>query len=273
MNNIEAAYILGCQSALEKTSSANILRIGKNALQMAKGYGLQGRHAAKTLTNKYAPGLLTSQTRGARFVRGVGRELKNPFVHVGGVSSALSTDGSFGDKAKAYATGGLSWGAGWRLSQHAARATAAKLMNPATGSKAMRGLQSKLTTAGMDSKNATRAAFNKTRAMTKLKSGDLKGYDKYMSNYKDMLKKDLSFGQRLKFNLANNKANMGLSAAGFGGGYYLSERLSDSANTMLGINDTQLQRKAMERQQPVPQMPMRNQTLMAGNNPYSNPYS
>ena len=87
---------------------------------------------------------------------------------------------------------------------------------------------------------------------------------------------NMSFGQKMKFNFQNNPMyfkNKGIGLTGFATGMYGYNKMTGAANNMLGISNEQLARKKEQNQ--YDEMikntagPMRNNTVMQGNNPYS----
>ena len=235
--------------------------------------GSKGLSYART----YAPNALARGSLADKGIRGTGKMLRNPMFHAMGAGNAYFTDGSYWDKAKAYAVGGAVNTAGWRMMSSAGKRMAGKaISNPAMLGN---NLQKSMTSAGMNPTMAKLVGSQQTKALNALKSGNMQQYTKFTSSADKMLKQqmnNMSFGQRLKFNFKNNPMyfkNKGIGMAGFGVGAYGVSKLNTSANSMLGISNEQLARKKEQNQYDEMMKntagPMRNNTVMQGNNPYS----
>lgn len=264
------------------------LAMAKGLFQAGKGFltsaGKAGSKFLSTQGNRglayartYAPNVLAKGSLADKGIRGAGNMLKNPAFHIVGGINAYTTDGSFMDKAKSYAIGGSVGTVGFRAMGNAGRRMAGKaISNPAMLGK---NLQSSMTSSGMNPTMAKLVGGQRTKALTALKSGNMQQYKKLQDSANKMLKKQMegmSFGQKLKFNFRNNPMyfkNKAIGAAGIGTSFYGANKLQTSLNSMAGISPEQLARKNQQRQYEQMsqnmQGPMRNNTVMHGNNPYS----
>lgn len=296
----EAAYRMGQLQALEKTANMAVLKgvfdAGRAALSSRAG-------TLFTQAQKYAPKLIGDGTRAANIARTVGNDLLSGQVITSGLLNAGMTayqGGDWGDIAKSYAVGSLGFGLGSKYLGLAGNRMAAKYIKNPMGTKQLgRALVGK----GVSPSQAYSIGKYNNQAITALKAGNLKDYEKYNKLYNDILgKTDVVKGnfitspiRKLMFNAGNNRANIGIGLAGTAASLYFGSKLNDQLSSAAGVSGTQIAEKQMLKQQKeqakmqnkmlnqqgqrannnnmqnpaVPPQPMRGNTLMYGNNPYS----
>jgi hypothetical protein len=279
----DVAYILGAHRAMEKTSAAwlaNAAKAGRTLWKGRQGLGKSFSNAGSTAFNRLqsmAPNALATGSRGANLVKGTGKMLASPAFHIMGGLNAYATDGTFMDKTKAYALGGAIGTAGWGAARNASKRLASGLVrNPGASGSA---LKSSMRSAGMNRTIAAQAGSAHSRGLAALKAGDFKQYEALEKSRKALMAtgmKNMNFGQKLKFNLTQNpayKSDAALGLTGLAGALYGTNKMKGSLESLAGISPEQLARKQQERHYAQMQKnmnsPMRNNTVMSGNNPYS----
>ena len=274
MNNLETAYELGRRRAveehLEKVAFMALAR-GAGSL-IARGYRAARPYADKAVSSA---GKTVSSARGSTAYKNLAKNVKyiakdtvkSPLTYAFGGIGAYTTEGSFGDKLKAGLLAGGLGSAAYRVMGGAyQRALGTGMrMSGATRSKFTSDLMSR----GLKKSQAHKAVLNRQIANRYGKSGDIAGYDKYMSKYKDSLK-DLTTRQRVGLAFKYDKKRMATGALNFGVSGLAAEKAYTGISNMVGAGPQQQNRmyERMTSNYPPP-APRRTGTIAGNNNPYT----
>ena len=226
MNSLEYAYMLGRLHGMEKTSSMSLLKGGMNLIRSggskAMNWANRGFQIGKT-PSKFNRNVNFYLHKGSKLDKGlryVGRKTLGDGAFVsGGAINAYFTEGDWKDKAFAFGTGGLMTAGGLRAANRVGNRA-----GMAMGRTGFKQTHKVLQDMGVKNRRGITMAYKKM-----VDPKNFKDFAANKSAYKDLLKQNTTFGQRLRLNLQTNKRGIATTGLAFGTGLYLPYKAQTAA--------------------------------------------